>query len=219
MPPPEHIQTPHEIRSAHLPPEHQTVQSNLATLRNWREGSVATAVVMGALLPFAVVWHTTYLTATAAGLLGAAILAAACHIAREHRLATLAIVPELTHLPEFAAKHKRLLSTQNRQALAAGLRRTADQAQPPRRFDTCPILTDRVASVRSGLLQLADSLEQVKDFDVASVALIHELLTNACGPLYNPNVPAEDLHATLTRVQAGICLCAPNRAGTAGADG
>ena len=206
MPPPKRTHANHEIRPPHQPPDRQTVQSSLATLRNWREGSVATAIVMAALLPFAVAWHMTYLTATAACLIAAAILATGCHMTREHRLATLAIIPELTQLPEFAAKHKRLLSTRNRQALAAGLRRTAAPTQPPRRFDTCPILTDRVAPIRAELLELADALERTNDLDPPSVALIHELLTNACSPLYNPNLPADDLHATISCAHSGISL-------------
>jgi hypothetical protein len=204
MPPPKRTHPTHEKLPPHPPPGRHTVQSSLATLRNWREGSAATAIVMAALLPFAVAWHTTYLTAIATCLIAAAILAATCHITREHRVATLAVIPELTQLPEFAAKHKRLLSTRNRQALAAGLRRTAAPTQPPRRFDTCPILPDRVAAVRPELLQLANALEQTNDLDPASVALIHELLTNACSPLYNPNLPADDLHATISRAHAGI---------------
>ena len=159
---------------------------------------------MAALLPFAVAWHMSSLTAIAACLIGAATLAAGCHIAREHRLATLAVRPELTHLPELAAKHRRLLSTRNRRALAAGLRRTADPKQPPRRFDCCPIILDRVATVRPELLQLANALEQANDPDPSSVALVRELLTDACSPLYNPNLSADELHATITRAHAGI---------------
>jgi hypothetical protein len=206
MPPPKRTHVTREILPTHQPPEHPTEQSSLATLRNWREGSVATAIVMAALLPFAVAWHTTYLTAIATCLIAAAILAAGCHITREHRLATLAIIPELTQRPEFAAKHKRLLSTRNRRALAAGLRRTADATPPPRRFDTCPILADRVAAVRPELLQLADALQRTNDLDPVSVALIHELLTNVCSPLYDPNLPADELHATVRRAHAGISL-------------
>ncbi len=206
MPLPKHTHAKHEMLPPHQPPDRQTVQSSLATLRNWREGSAATAIVMAALLPFAVAWHMTYLTATAACLIAATILATGCHMTREHRLATLAIIPELTQLPEFAAKHKRLLSTRNRQALAAGLRRTAAPTQPPRRFDTCPVLTDRVAPVRAELFELADALERTNDLDPPSVALIHELLTNACSPLYNPNLPAGDLHAAISCAHSGISL-------------
>jgi hypothetical protein len=211
MPPPKRTRATHEILPPHEPPEHATTRSSLATFRNWREGSVATAIVMAALLPFAVAWHMPDRTAIAVCLIGAAILGAGCHIACRHRLATLAVVPELTQLPEIAAKSTRLLSIRNRRALASGLRRTAAVTQPPRRFDTCPVLTDRVAAVRPELLQLADALEQNSDLDPASVALVHELLTNACSPLYNANLPADDLQATISRARAGIYLRATAR--------
>jgi hypothetical protein len=63
-----------------------------------------------------------------------------------------------------------------------------------------------VTAVRPELLRLADALEQTNDLNPASVALIHELLTNACSPLYNPNLPAEHLQATISRAHAGISL-------------
>jgi hypothetical protein len=36
------------------PPDRQTIQSGLDLLRDWRRGSAVTAIVMAALLPFAV---------------------------------------------------------------------------------------------------------------------------------------------------------------------
>lgn len=67
------------------------------------------------------------------------------------------------------------------------------------------MLADRVAAVRPELLELADALQHSPDVDPTSVALLHELLANGCrSPLYNPNVHAEELHARLTRVRAGI---------------
>jgi hypothetical protein len=92
----------------------------------------------------------------------------------------------------------------NRRRLAEGLRRTAAVEQPPRRFDCCPVLTDRVAVVRYELLLLADALEHSSDPDPAGVALIGELLTRGCSPLYNANVPVADLHATLARASAQL---------------
>ena len=80
MPLPKRTHSTHEKLPPHQPPGHHAVQGSLATLRNWREGSVATAIVMAALLPFAVAWHTTYLIAIATCLIAAAILAASCHI-------------------------------------------------------------------------------------------------------------------------------------------
>jgi hypothetical protein len=184
-------------------PDRTAVEHSLALLNNWRSGSAATAIVMAGLLPFAVAWHL-YPAAIGASMIGAVILALSCHLARERRLSTLAIFPDFARLPDLAEKRNRLQRTRNRRALADGLRRTAAPNQPPRRFDCCPVLTDRVATVRSELLELASALEQTHDPDPTCVALIHELLTNGCSPLYNPNLPADDLHIALTRARAGI---------------
>jgi hypothetical protein len=190
-------------------PDRSAVEYNLALLNNWRSGSAATAIVMGGLLPFAVAWHVTYLTAIAASMISAATLALSCHLARERRLSTLAIFPEFAQLPDLAGKRKQLQSTRNRRALADGLRRTAAPTQPPRRFDCCPVLPDRVAAVRSELLELASALERTDDPDPACVALIHEMLTNGCSPLYNPNLPLDHLQTTLIRARAGMAAQPP----------
>jgi hypothetical protein len=202
---------PHKhTHDAHVgfPPErpldHAKMQSGLDLLRDWGFGSAATAIVMAALLPFAVAWRVGYLAAITAALIGAVILTIGCHTLRGRRLMALAIFPELSRLPDLAGKRRRLVGTRNRRRLARWLRQTAAPSQPYRRFDCCPALPDRVAAVRPALLTLATALEQSADPDPASVALIHELLAAGRSPLYNPNVPADDLHAILTRAQAGI---------------
>jgi hypothetical protein len=158
---------------------------------------------MGGLLPLAVAWHV-YVIATAASMIGGVGIALGCHLARQHRLSTLVMFPEFAQLPDLAGKRKRLQSTRNRRALADGLRRTAAPTQPPRRFDCCPLLPDRIAPVRSELLKLADNLEQTEHPDPACVALIYELLRDGASPLYNPNLPAADIQRLLTRAGAGI---------------
>jgi len=199
----QNAETPH-VRFPDEQPDRTAAEQSLALLNNWRFGSAATAIVMAGLLPFAVAWHLTYLAAIAAAMIGAVILALGCHLVRERRLSTLAIFPDFARLPDLAGKRKRLQRTRNRWALADGLRRTAAPNQPPRRFDCCPVLTDRVAAARSELLELANALEQTRNPDPTCVALIHELLTNGCSPLYNPNLPADDLHTALARARAGI---------------
>ena len=71
------------------------------------------------------------------------------------------------------------------------------------------MLADRVAAVRYELLLLADALQHSTDPDPASVALIHELLTSGCSPLYNANAPVEHLHATLAHVSAQLAAGPP----------
>ena len=116
------------------PSEQSTVQSSLDLLHNWRSGSAATAIVMAVLLPFAVVRHANDLVAIATSVIVAATIAVACHVARAHRLATLAIFPQFAGLPELARTRRRLLRPRNRRRLVGWLRRTAAITQPPIRL-------------------------------------------------------------------------------------
>jgi hypothetical protein len=200
-------------KRTHVPPsrfplrerrEPQKLQSSLGLLRDWRQASGATAIVFAVLLPFAVAWHVAYVVAFVASLISTVTLALGCHAILEQRLMMVAIFPELAQLPDLATTRRRLVSPRSRRALANRLRYTAAPTQPPRRFDCCPLLPDRIAAIRPELLKLADALEQSTAPDPASVALLHELLADGCSPLYNLNVPADDLHATLSRASAGI---------------
>lgn len=186
------------------------VANRLDLLDHWRMGGSATAITLAGLLPFAVTWHVGYLVAMAAACVGAATLAICCHLARELQLARLAIYPEFAQLPELVRKRRQLGSPRNRRRLAEGLRRTALEADKPNRFDPCPLLHDRVASVRPAMLEIAATLERdctpdpVCPPDPVCLALLGELLHDGCSPLYNPNVHATDLDAILKRARAGL---------------
>lgn len=202
--PPNNAETPHLRFPSRRAPDPEAAQRHLALLTNWQIGAAGTTIVATGLLPFAIAWRVSYLIAIAASIILAAILAIGAHIARRRRLATMALSPELIQLPHLESERKRLQSARSRRALAAGLRRTADPIQPSRRLDPCPVLLDRVAAVRAQLLELANDLEQTQTPDPACVALLHELLTNGSSPLYNPNVPADDLHTALAHARAGL---------------
>ena len=202
--PPNKAETPHLRFPSRGAPDPEAAQRNLALLTNWQTGAAATTIVATGLLPFAIAWRVSYLIAIAASIILAALVAISAHIARRRRLATMALSPELVQLPDLESERKRLQSVRSRRALAAGVRRTADPIQPSRRLDPCPVLVDRVAAVRAQLLELANDLEQTQTPDPACVALLHELLTLGSSPLYNPNVPADDLDTTLARARAGL---------------
>jgi hypothetical protein len=202
--PPNKAETPHLRFPSRGAPDPEAAQRHLALLTNWQTGAAGTTIVATGLLPFAIAWRVSYLIAIAASIILATILAIAAHIARRRRLATMALSPALVQLPELESERKRLQSARSRRALAAGLRRTAEPIQPCRRLDPCPVLVDRVAAVRAQLLELASDLEQTQTPDPACVAVLHELLTNGSSPLYNPNVPADDLRAILARARAGL---------------
>jgi hypothetical protein len=133
-----------------------------------------------------------------------ALLAFAAHLVRECRLRTLVIHSEFAQVPGVARKRRRLVSSRSRRALARWLRETAAATQPSTRFDSCPVLRDRLADVRTELSELADALEESSEPDPACVALLRELLSDGASPLYNPNIPALDLPMTLARARAGL---------------
>jgi hypothetical protein len=91
--------------------------------------------------------------------------------------------------------------------LARWLRRTAN-----RKFGRDPIsrrrellLCDRVAAVRTDLLELAVVLERQEDPDPRCVAELRKLLSDGCeSPLYNPDVHVSELRATLYYVRSGF---------------
>jgi hypothetical protein len=91
--------------------------------------------------------------------------------------------------------------------LAKCLRRTAGVAvdRDPVRRRLRVLLPDRVAAVRSELLELADLLERADDPDPAPVAEVRALLTDGCrSPLYNRDVHVSELRATLYYLRAGL---------------
>jgi hypothetical protein len=104
-------------------------------------------------------------------------------------------------------KDLRLISPGNRRRIARWLRRTAAHAQEPdpfaRRRGT--LLHDRVAAVRTDLLEIAAMLECAQYPDPASVAALHDLLANGCdSSLHNSDIHISELHATLHYIRAGL---------------
>jgi hypothetical protein len=202
--PHDNARAPHVRSPCRASPDPDAAERHLALLSDWLTGALATAIVMAGVLPFAIAWRVSYVIAVAASIIFAAILAITIYAARRRRIATMVLSPELIQLADLSAERRRLESPRTRRALAAGLRRAADPIQPPRRFDPCPVLADRAQAVRAELLELADALEQALTPDAASVAAIRELLTSGTSPLYNPNLPADDLHIALRRARAGL---------------
>jgi hypothetical protein len=101
----------------------------------------------------------------------------------------------------------RFISLCNRRRLARWLRRTAAHAQEPdpiaRRRRT--LLHDRVAAVRTDLLEIAAMLERTQYPDPASIAALHDLLANGCdSPLHNSDIHISELQATLYYIRAGL---------------
>jgi hypothetical protein len=176
----------------------------LDALKRWRNTSLVTTALAAGALPLARGAHASYGVGITTALVAGALLALVSHLAREVRLAALVADPDFAHLPGVARKRRRVVSARNRRQLALGLRRSAAPTQPPPHLDPCPVLRDRVARVRPQLLELACLLEQAHNPDPTFVALVQELLRDGASPLYNPNVPADDLYTMLNRARFGL---------------
>lgn len=187
------------------PPKRHTLD-RLHTLEVWRRASTAMAVVTAASLAVSLARRIAFPVGITSAAVFATALSVATGVAREMRLRALTIHPEFAELPAVAHKHSRLVRPRSRQALARELRATASLTRPRRRSATAvvPVLYDRIAAVRAQLLELAAALEDGHGQEPTSVAVIRELLRDGRSPLYNPNVPADDLSATLTLTLASL---------------
>jgi hypothetical protein len=90
-----------------------------------------------------------------------------------------------------------------RMRVADGLCYVARRAGPQaRRRRHELLLVSRAAAVRAALLEVAALVRCSPDPDPDCIAELHNLLTNGCdSPLYNCDVPADQLGATLTRAR------------------
>lgn len=105
--------------------------------------------------------------------------------------------------------HRARATERRRHWVANGLYRVARHAAPRARRDRHELLLiPRAAAVRTALLEVATLVRCSTDPDGECIADLYRLLTSGCdSPLYNPDVPAEQLAATLDR--ARIALTAP----------
>jgi extracellular factor (EF) 3-hydroxypalmitic acid methyl ester biosynthesis protein len=80
------------------------------------------------------------------------------------------------------------------------------------------VLCDRVAAVRSELLEIAALLHWAQSCDEGTGTALHWLLTDGCdSPLYNPDVPERHLSDVLDRAREALSGADPSSAGGAGA--
>jgi hypothetical protein len=93
-----------------------------------------------------------------------------------------------------------------RRHVADGLCYVARNAGPrTRRRRNEILLVSRAAAVRIALLQVAALVRCCTDPDPECITELHRLLTSGCdSPLYNPDVPAGQLGATLERARTTL---------------
>lgn len=130
-------------------------------------------------------------------------LLAAVAVGRRHELvARLALEPAAYALPVVAAYGARVAQESQRARLAAWLVEVITEACMPHSL----YLGDRVALVSQELEALARELvSPTRSVEPISAVACRRLLTHAVeSPLYNPDLPLEDLHSALRRIRAGI---------------
>jgi hypothetical protein len=102
--------------------------------------------------------------------------------------------------------------SRQRVRLVRGLRSVAHRAStgtPTRRYEV--LLCDRVAPLRSELLDVAAALERVDEPEPDTLRTLRWLLTDGCAsPLYNKDVAEGLLETTLRRVQAELSTADPS---------
>ena len=81
--------------------------------------------------------------------------------------------------------------------------RTGNIRGRARRYEV--LLCERAASVRPQLLEVAATLERLPDPEPDTLEALRSLLTDGCtSPLYNPDVPAQQLYEALGRIGAAL---------------
>jgi len=158
---------------------------------------VATAAALVALTQ-----STTLAISFGLGVLVMALLAFSDTCRRRELLARLALNPNAYVVPEVKRYGDYLVGPRGRKRLAASLDRVLSHAGTPMSY----CIGERVNKFRDEIEALAASLRAPKnDIEPTSVALCWRLLTRAAeSPLYNGNIPADDLGFQVQRIQAGI---------------
>jgi hypothetical protein len=148
-----------------------------------------------------------------------AVVALWLALSRRSVIARLALDPAGHQLPEVAAFAERLASAPSRRRFAGQLTRALES--DPVTVAAFPYLPARLRAYARELAELGHALA-APDCRVKPTAAVecHRLLTDAANsPLFNPNLDAADLAASLYRIRAGIMLPARDAAAGAAGDG
>lgn len=123
---------------------------------------------------------------------------------RRHELSRL-VAAERTASEEVRAFAAQLVSSARRRRLAEGLKRAAAAGRPGLQEFT-HVRPDRAHALHDELLELAAAFaDPARKVRPASAALCLRLLSEpVASPLYNPQLPEEELERTLRAIRAGI---------------
>jgi hypothetical protein len=162
--------------------------------------AVASALAGVAIAPFTF----RYALALLLGAAVAAALANANRLIRHDAIARLALDPSAYDLAEVRRHGSRLIRPAERQRLAEWLHEIVREAHIPGNW----YLADRVSLHATQLESLAREIVAPRvNVGPVAMALCRRLLSHAVeSPLYNPEVPAEELIATIQRIRRGITV-------------
>jgi hypothetical protein len=166
-----------------------------------RDGAVV-AVACGTLAVATGPFSLDVALALLAGGFVAVAVAVANLLGRRDAIGQLALDPSAYELPEIRRYGTRLTLPSERAKLAAWLREVVREAPEPGNS----YLADRVSRYSGQLESLARQLTASWVLVMpASAVACHRLLTHAAeSPLYNPDLPADELPAAIDRICRGI---------------
>ena len=176
-------------------------------LRRKRRRTVESAALAAASAALALVAALFSLALAAALGIGAAFelgLAVLAFLGRRELIGRLALQPDAYVLPEVKRYGCRLVRPRERERLARGIMSALDEAQSSQPHSL--LLPERLVTYASELEALArELLSPAAHVQPTSAVACLRLLTRGVeSPLYNPNLPPEDLGSILYRIRAGI---------------
>jgi hypothetical protein len=171
-------------------------------MRDQRRSRLAMSLAAGALAALALIVSNALAISIGIGAGFMLLLAISDTFRRRELLARLALNPNAYVVPDVKRYGDRLVVPSGRHRLAKALERVLATSGTP----GCYCIPDRVNKFRREIEALARSLRMPGTrAEPASVALCWRLLTRAAeSPLYNWELPADDLGFQVQRIQAGI---------------
>ncbi len=177
------------------------VQTSLDRAVRWLAGAAVLSVIAAGLIPLSGRFAVTVGIGAALEVAVATIL----WMRRRERIERLALEPSAYTIPAVAQLGDRLCDLNHRRRLAASLRALVNERQALELH-----LVARTARFAQQLDSLArDLAAPAARVEPAIAVACRRLLTRPVeSPLYNPNLPEEDLRALLLRIRAGITITA-----------
>lgn len=164
----------------------------------WLIAGGVVAVIAAAAVPFS----PGFAIALAVGAALQLSISAVLWLSRRERIERLALDPSAYVIPAVARFGARMCALRERRRLAASIDAVVHQRGHPLELH----LVARAATCAQQLEMLARELASpAARFEPATAVACRRLLTRPVeSPLYNPNLPEEDLRALLLRIRAGI---------------